>query len=408
VDQEEPAPPARVPEPFYCPLPSEVPPKQDIMVRCLTQKQPRRASATIFYRESGAEDFTPLPMTRSPKGWLTATVPAAAVTGSAFQYYLEAKLPGVKEPLTIGTADGPNLMPIIDGAAPVNNTVLAMLLQGKDTSTRTAPVADDNAPLEEINKQYQIDEDLRKYHRRLAGAFFLSVGGGAFAMTYHGAMTQDSHDKANGNPLHITAGYSPANLYQILPELGYQVTDRFALSLQMRYQSTPPLSAQWVPATGVRNPPTHALAFFLRGQFAFLTAGNFQAFGSGVAGYGIGRTFLGYIARECDLSNDYGQQCLLEKPGKGHSDTVSGGPLAFGAGLGVTYHLSRWLAIWVEARGMSSVAPTMLLAEYNAGLTFAHKFERSGAPPPMQEGAGGWERPPEEREAPPADAPPSE
>ncbi len=137
ADQEEPAPPARVPEPFYCPLPDEVPPKEDILVRCVTQKQPRQASATVFYREKGAEDFTPLPMTRSPKGWLTATVPGAAVTGSAFQYYLEAKIPGTKEPLTIGSADGPNLMPIVDGAAPVNNGVLAALLEGKDTSTKT-------------------------------------------------------------------------------------------------------------------------------------------------------------------------------------------------------------------------------------------------------------------------------
>jgi len=56
-------------------------------------------------------------------------------------------------------------MPIVDGAATVNNTMLAMLLEGKDTSTRPAtPMAEDNAPLEEINRQYQIDEDLRKYH----------------------------------------------------------------------------------------------------------------------------------------------------------------------------------------------------------------------------------------------------
>jgi hypothetical protein len=134
VDVAEPAPPAKAPEPFYCPLPSEVPPKEDILVRCITQKSPKRSSATLFYRESGGENFTPLPMTRSPQGWLTATVPAAAVTGNAFQYYLEAKVPGVKEPLTIGNAEGPDLMPIVDGASPMNNETLVILLQGKDTS----------------------------------------------------------------------------------------------------------------------------------------------------------------------------------------------------------------------------------------------------------------------------------
>jgi hypothetical protein len=405
VDREEPAPPARVPEPFYCPLPDEVPPKEDILVRCVTQKQPRKASATVFYREKGAEDFTPLPMTRSPKGWLTATVPGAAVTGTAFQYYLEAKIPGTKEPLTIGSADGPNLMPIVDGAATVNNTVLALLLEGRDTSTRTEPMAEDKAPLEEINRQYQIDEDLRRYHRRLPGSFFFSIGGGAYGSTYHGAMSQDSHDKdANGNRLQITGGYSLASLFQLLGEIGYQFNDKFAMSLQARFQYTPLDSISWKPEdTGASIPPSYALAFFLRGQYAFFTGGNFQAFGSGVAGFSpTGPTFLGYVPRKCTLGG-YGTTC---PPGTGHSDTVSAGPVAVGVGVGVMYHLERWVAIWVEARGLSSFGPIMLLGEYNLGLSFALKFEKSGAAP-VQEGPGGWERPPDE-DKPPADAPPSE
>ena len=403
-DREEPAPPARVPEPLYCPLPDEVPPKEDIPVRCVTQKQPRRASATVFYREKGSEDFMPLPMTRSPKGWLTATVPGAAVTGSAFQYYLEAKIPGTKEPMSIGSADGPNLMPIVDGAAPVNNGVLAALLEGKDTSVKTAPMAEDNAPLEEINRQYQVDEELRKYHRRLPGAVFISLGGGAFGSTYHtGSITQDSHDKNDsGNSLHVTGGTLPAKLFQMLGEFGYQVSDKVAFSLQARLQYTPLNSTAWVPAKGVSIPPSLALAAFLRGQYAALTAGNFQAFGSGILGFGVlgGRSFMGYVEKSCDPTK-YAATCPA---GTEHSDTVSGGPFALGVGLGMMYHVTRSLAFWVEARGLSSFGPTMVLAEYNAGFTIAHKFERSG-PAPIQEGQGGWERPPGEEDK---DAPPSE
>jgi len=406
VDEEEPPPPARVPEAFYCPLPSEVPPKEDILIRCITQKQPRRSSATLFYRESGAEDFTPLPMTRSPKGWLSATVPSAAVTGNAFQFYLEAKVPGTREALTVGSADSPNLMPIVDGAAPMNNSALVQLLQGKDTSTRTEPIVDDKAPLDEINQQYKIDEDLRKYHRRLAGSAFLSFGGGLFGATYHGPVNLDSHDIGNdGKVLHVSAGYSLAKLFQLVPEIGYQITDKFAMSLQARFQYTPSDSAGWNPAAGVTAPRTYALAFFLRGQYAFLTAGNFQIFGSGIVGGGQ-RTFLGYVARRCDLLA-YNQHCDID-PGKGtgHSDTISGGPLAIGAGAGFTYHLSRWLALWVEARGMSSVAPIVMLGEFNGGLAFAHKFEKAASPLPREE--GGWEKPPEAAEAPPVDAPSSD
>jgi hypothetical protein len=403
VDREEPSPPSRVSEPFFCPLPSEVPPKTDIMVRCVTQKKPRAATATIFYRESGSQDFTPLPMTRSPKGWLSATVPAAAVTGSAFSYYLEAKVPGVKEPLTIGTADGPNLMPIIEGAASVNNTLLAMLLQGKDTSIRTGPAGDDNAPLEDINKQYQIDEDLRKYHRRLPGSVFLSFGGGAFGQTYQGKTRPDSHelDPNNNNaPVEVNAGYLPASLFQLVFELGYQFTDRFALSLQMRYQYTPSNSSGWITNQHhATSPPTSALAFFLRGQYSFLTLGNFQTFASGTLGGGQ-RAFLGFNQKKCNKPNI--DDCV--PTGTGHSDTVSGGPVALGVGVGVMYHLSRSFAIWVEGRGMSSVAPFAVLAEFNGGLTFAYKIERTAAPSYREE--GGWEKPPGEQEKP--EAPPSD
>jgi hypothetical protein len=415
ADVEEPALPDKVPEPFYCPLPSEVPPKEDILVRCITQKQPKRSSATLFYRESGGEDFTPLPMTRSPQGWLAATVPAAAVTGNAFQYYLEAKVPGVKEPLTVGSADAPDLMPIVDGAAPMNNSALVLLLQGKDTVAKAAPVVDDQAPLEEINRQYQIDEELRKYHRRLPGSFFIALGGG-MGVTYHGKVNPDSHEitqldpndiPANGGPhgpaVVITSGYSLASLFQLIfPEIGYQVTDKLAVSLQIRFQYTPTDSQGWnTSLTKATSPPTYALAFFPRVQYAFLTLGNFQSFASGVVGVGQ-RTFLGYVPKTCDPTNA-SIQCTT---GTGHSDTISAGPVAAGAGVGVMYHLSRNVALWLEGRGMLSFAPYMVLAEVNGGVAFAYKFDfdRSAAPPP-QETVGGWERPPEEREAPPADAP---
>ena len=418
ADLQEPAPPDKAPEPLYCPLPSEVPPKEDILVRCLTQKQPKRSTATLFYRESGGEDFTPLPMTRSPQGWLAATVPAAAVTGNAFQYYLEAKIPGVKEPLTIGSSDGPDLMPIVDGASPMNNRTLTLLLQGKDTSMKTAPMVDDQAPLAEINQQYKIEEELRKYHRRLPGSFFIALGGGMFGSTYHGAIKPDSHeitqldpndippDGPRGKAVVITGGYSLASLFQlILPEFGYQATDRLALSVQLRLQYTPTDSQGWnTSLTKATSPPTSAWTLFLRGQYAFLNAGNLQLFASGIAGIGLagGRTFMGYIPKTCDPTNK-SKWCTT---GTGHSDTISAGPVAFGAGAGFMYHLSRNIALWLEVRGMASVGPVMVLAEANGGLAFAYKFDfEKSAPPPPQEAVGGWERPPEEREAPPADAP---
>jgi hypothetical protein len=111
---------------------------------------------------------------------------------------------------------------------------------------------------------------------------------------------------------------------------------------------------------------------------------------------------MGYNPKACTKSTF--NPC--PNTGTDHSDTISAGPVAFGAGVGVMWHLSRYFALWLEGRGMLSVGPVLALIEANGGLAFAYKFdfERSAAPP-VQETVGGWERPPEEREAPPADAP---
>jgi hypothetical protein len=144
------------------------------------------------------------------------------------------------------------------------------------------------------------------------------------------------------------------------------------LSLQIRYQDTPSsISPMWYPYSGVSEPPTYALAFFLRGQYAFFTWRNLQFLASGVAGGGP-RTFLAYVPGKGCAGGPF---CY---PGSGHSDTVSAGPVAFGAGLGATYHLSPAFAAWAEVRGITSLAPVMELVEYNVGLAVAR---RAGAEP---------------------------
>ena len=387
LDREEPAPPAIVPAPLFCPLPSDLPPQQDVIVHCITQEQPQASSATLFYRESGAQYFTPLPMVRSARGWLTATVPAAAVTGSVFQLYLEANVPGAREPLTIGSVHAPNQMPIVEGAAPVNNAALALLLQGTETRAQTAPTVEE---LQRTSKQPQGDESVPDNHRRPAGSLFFSLGGGAFGQTYHGKVKLDSHDydarSPAGSVLRIEGGRSPASVFQLVPEIGYQLSDRLALSLQIRYQDTPSsISPMWYPySAGVSEPPTYALAFFLRGQYAFFTWRNLQFLASGVAGGGP-RTFLAYVPGKGCAGGPF---CY---PGSGHSDTVSAGPVAFGAGLGTTYHLSPAFAAWAEVRGITSVAPVMELVEYNVGLAVAHDVA-TGAPPLTRTVSPGWSR----------------
>jgi hypothetical protein len=269
----------------------------------------------------------------------------------------------------------------------------ALPLPGRKTAAQMAQMVKDEEALEKMNRQAQIDEEWRQHrHRRPAGSLFLSLGGGMFGQTYHGSVGLDSHDYDSSSPaggvIRLGGGRSPAGLFQLLPEIGYQFSDRFALSLQVRYQNTPSSSSMWwYPNPGVSEPPTYALAFFLRGQYAFFTWRDLQFFASGVAGGGP-RTFLGYVPeKECALQF-YNLECGA---GSGHSDTLSGGPVVFGAGVGATYHVSRAFAAWAEVRGITSLAPVMELVEYNAGLAVAHDFA-TDAPSLTPTGSRGWSR----------------
>jgi hypothetical protein len=268
-------------------------------------------------------------------------------------------------------------MPIGAGAAPANNAPPTPGLPGEEASAKTAPTVEVEIQLAETNRQSQIQEELRRYgHRRRPGSVFVSMGGGLYSywipveFTYHGAVNADSHDKiASGGPVGVTAGLSQAKIFQLVPEIGYQLTGKLALSLQARYQWAPSFdSVAWIPPAGASAAPDYALAIFLRAQYALLTAGDFQLLGSGLAGGGLvgGRTFLGYVPRHCAPTPT--RPCLA---GTQHSDTVSGGPVAVGLGLGITYHVASFSAVWAELRGVSSFGPTMLLDEFNLGVTFA-------------------------------------
>lgn len=408
-EDEEPFPPSKVKEPLLCPLPNEVPPDQDIMVRCVTQKKSRQASATLYYREAGSENFAPLPMVRSPKGWLSATVPGSAVTGSAFSLYISAKIPGSKD-ANLGSADSPTLLPIASGASPMNNTLLASLLRNEGSSSTATTEVDDSAPLKEITDQYKIDEELRKYHRRYVGSVFVSIGGG-MGMTYHGSMKgAGKFNDVDGNRLNSVpagAGSNPAALGQLLPEIGYVVSEKLAISVQGRFQYMPFDSSGLGP--GSVKPPSFAWAAFLRGQYNFWTISNFQTFVSLAAGGGP-HVFMGNINKVCDTSSKSPQwlqdnKSWCTKGLNDHSNVLLSGPVAGAVGVGFLWHITRNLGFWLEGRGMSSVAPVMFLGEVNAGFSVALKFEKS-APPAPKEGESGWEAPPEEKalfETPPED-----
>jgi len=345
----DPDPPARVPAPVYCSVPLEIPAEQDLLVRCLTQKQQKRSSATLYYRIDGASTkYAALPMTPSPKGWLLAVIPGNDIRGRALSYYVKAQLPGSATLLYHGYPEAPKSLhiqppPEMTDEPAASSPSLAASSAGVNGATR----------------------------RRAPGSVWFALGIGS-GVVYHGRETVDTRTYATGTmePVAVEAGFSPATLLQLEPELGYQLTPRLSLSLFLRYQYAPASGAAFTPGPGQRPVETTAVAGFARAQYLLGGRGPVQGYLAG--GVGAGRSFLAVV----------GKRCAPDRCGLDHGDTVHGGPLAVTAGAGLVYRFSPRLGVFLDAKEIVTLPKAMGLTEFNLGIEVALDFLRE--PPSKQ------------------------
>jgi len=342
VTLAEPDVPARVPAPLYCPLPFEIPPGEDLIVRCLTQRQQKKSTATLFYRAEAAKGdaFFSAAMVRTSKGWLQTTVPGDVIKGKSLSYYVEAHIPGSSDTMSLGRPDAPNAFLIKEGADASN-------LSEKENI------------LDSLNVKIAEENDSGLYHRREVGAIWMSLAGGSGA-AYHGKEALDSGaTDPQGNVVRSLSGITPAGQVQAEIELGYQLNKDLSLSAMGRYQHA---SAE---SLGYSSRPilTAAKAAYLRARYTLLTKGNLQGYGS--AGLGGGNNFLVIINKQCD-----GTQPGCRLP---HSDTLHGGPMGLLLGVGAIYHLSRNVGVFVDVNEILTLPKFMALTEINIGLAVAYK-----------------------------------
>ena len=342
--------PAKVPLPLYCPLPFEIPPGEDLVIRCLTQKQQKKSTAIFYFRPEGSssEEFTALPMLRSPKGWLETTVSADVIAGKALGYYIQAHVP---------VPGGPEQTLYLAGPEAPNNF---MIKEGSDASFKP----DRENIMDTLNSTIADEEDTRRNHRREPGAIWFSIAAGS-GVAYHGTESVDSGDTSSGFTVRSASGFAPAQLLQFEGEIGYQLGKRWSVSGMGRYQYAP------ADSSGYTGKPilTSAIAAYLRARYAFLTAGNFQGHVS--AGAGGGKNFLVRVDKECDASSPTAG-CRLT-----HSDTLHGGRLGVLVGVGGIYHLGRNVGVFLDVNEIMSLPKFMALTEINLGLALAFKIDKS-------------------------------
>jgi tetratricopeptide (TPR) repeat protein len=315
---KEPDLPARVPSPLYCQVANERLPGQDLAIRCLTQRHTRRSSATFHYRSEGAQTpFLELPLDRTPKGWLAAVLPGRELAGKAISYYITAQLPGSDQALYLAYPEAPRALAFRSDGGP---------------SSHTNPASEDTT------------KRLRK-----GSSLWFAMGGG-FGAVYHGTATSDGVTVENG--------LAPASLFQLEPQVGFEINQRVSLSLMGRYQHAPTVSGAPLTAGGASS---SAFAVFLQAQVGFATLGSLQTYAAGGAGFG--RSFLAVVDQKCG-----GEDCSFD---------LHGGAAALAAALGILYHLSPRFGLFTEVREIASLPNLMALTELDVGFAIAFALRPS-------------------------------
>jgi hypothetical protein len=341
----EPDLPANIPQPLYCPNPDEAPPHESIFLRCVPRPEVRVSRVLLFYRLSGDEQFLASKMSRSPRGWWSGTIPARAATGKSVQYYVEARDAGGQEAASNGKVDSPNLMLIREGAPSLAEGILAGT---RVSRRRRAAAADDENPLEAQERERQRTVGV---HRRSGHSFWLGLGLGS-AYGWHRATRLEFR-----TDLKVEAGLASAGLLYLAPEVGYQFTDSFGVSIQGRHQYIPEQKSDFLDEKD--GNPAHGAHSVLGKVSYFAGSGNAQLMLSGIIGGGEGFRLV--------IPPKPTKDPLTSLP---RSDTVRGGPGIAGASAAFLYHFGPHAALALEVKGLAGFPDAGRVVDFGLGMQF--------------------------------------
>ncbi len=338
ASSDEPDLPADIPEPLYCPNPDEAPPETAIVLRCVTQPDVHASRVLLFYRVLGGEKFSAVPAHRSRKGWYHGVIPASAAVGKSLHYYFEARDASDKPAGTAGKSDSPNLLILRVGAAPIGKGALAMIRKDRRSGEAT-----EEDPFAGIKAENEAKAAQSIFHRPV-GAVWVGLGLG---------MGRGWHPTADLEfrmpTVSVGAGSNAAWLGHLAPEVGYQINEQIALSLQGRFQYIP-IEGSGDEQKG--DPAKGAVAIMLR-AVRLQGAGNTQLLTSAVIGGGDGFRLV------------IPPKPLMKLP---RNDTVRGGPIVLGPGIGVVHHFNARLSLVTELRVLLGFPSFAAVGDLSVGM----------------------------------------
>jgi hypothetical protein len=305
--QAEPAQPSGL----DCETPADVPEDQPLQLTCAARPELGAVAVVFFQRRQGRQDFAPIPALRTARTIFRVSLLGEQLPAGTFHYYLEARDAEDRPIASSGSEDDPHLL----------------LVNHRDGATRTssAGIRDDD-PLAGARAERDAARvrALRSVQRP-AGSLFVGLGAGYGYGAFPASLLEFRRD------LRIRANVGSAGIVLLTPEVGYQLSEAFAVGLQLYWQQ--------IGSSGTGDPRAGSPA---RQAFTALARGSYRS-GNGRLQW-LASAFLGA-----------GQGFHLVVPplpaqGLSRNDSVRAGPVVLGPGAGLLFHLFHRAALVAEAR----------------------------------------------------------
>jgi hypothetical protein len=325
-----------------CPTPDETPPDKSVKLRCAAANNLGLAKVFLLYRLPGSEDYGTVEMSRTPKGWYEGKIPKKAVTGKSVQFYFEGRNADGKAVVSNGRSDSPNLIVIREDAAAEEAEAETGGGQAADTEENPLDERDESQGprlyLGKVDKS-KIGLDTRYGNRR----FWIGIGVGS---GYGYAKGNGLEARTDLQPLYAP-GLGWAGLGHLAPEIGFQITPDFAVSLEGRNQYIPqPAKYSKFVATGAQSVLARLLAYTKQSRLRFYGALN--------VGGGEGFRFVLYP----------------DKTRPDFKDTVRGGPFLVGLGGGLYYEISHGVSFVTEINALAGLPIFSAVGDLNLAIQF--------------------------------------
>jgi hypothetical protein len=315
--------------PLACRSPDEIAAGAELVIECDNEAWLEGAKVVLHYRAAGKDGYTAVAMESAPKKPLRGKVPGTEMTPPFTLYYVQASVEGAGLVAAAGRPDSPTVVRVQPPPPPPLARVADVGVSESNTSGRR-PTVDWLA-------------SFAKGSARAPGAFWagLSLGSG-YGWSSRSRLEYRSDLEAG-------AGFGPAGLAHLAPEVGYQLTPQIAVALAGRHQfisggagepAYPGQPAHWAHAVLARG-----LYTVDRGFFGF--HGAFQV------GGGSGFRFR--------FSPD-------PVSGRPRHDTTRGGPVVLGPGAGIVYRLRDRYALVAETNLLFGVPDFALMTDVTLGV----------------------------------------